>query len=273
MPRRLGQHFLADRRVLGRIADALAPSGKDLVIEIGAGRGALTALLAERAGLVVAVEINPPLAEHLRQTFGATEAGETAGPGRVAVVEADVLGLPLASLPTRYGFSRASVAGNLPYYITSPILTRLFAAREVLDRMVVMVQFEVAQRLVARPGNRDYGSLSVTTQYFTQPELLFRIPPGAFRPPPKVDSAVVRMTPRERSAELGISDEREFLGFVGKCFARKRKTLVNNLRPEYDPARLQEALRALGAKPAARAEELSVEQLAALYRESSKLKV
>lgn len=261
MPRPLGQHFLADRRVLRRITDALALSGREMVIEIGAGRGALTSMLAGRAGLVVAVELDPELAQFLRETFSAK--AETA---RVEVIEADVLRLPLASLPARHGFERARVAGNLPYYITSPILTHLFGARQVLDSAVVMVQLEVAHRVVARPGRRDYGLLSVSAQYFTRPELLFRIPPGAFRPAPKVDSAVVRLTPLDRGSELAIADDAAFLRFAGGCFRQKRKTLANNLKGRYAPDLIQQGLNQIKAQPNARAEELSVEQLAALYR-------
>lgn len=271
MPRPLGQHFLADGRVLRRITEALALSGREMVIEIGAGRGALTSLLAASAGLVAAVELDPLLAAHLRATFPAEpteqESGHAkAGAGRVEVIETDILRLPLASLPARYGFERARVAGNLPYYITSPILTHLFAARHVLDSIVVMVQLEVAHRITARPGRRDYGLLSVSAQYFTRPELLFRIPPGAFRPAPKVDSALIRLTPCDRGSELGIADADAFLRFVGGCFRQKRKTLANNLKDRYAPGQILQGLSAIKAKPNARAEELAVEQLAALYR-------
>jgi 16S rRNA (adenine1518-N6/adenine1519-N6)-dimethyltransferase len=265
MPRRLGQHFLADRRVLERIAEAVSPAGDELVIEIGAGRGALTALLAERAGLVLAIEIDALLARHLRNRFAASSDAGSAGIRRVQVIEANVLTLPLAALPARYGFGRAKVAGNLPYYITSPILARLFAAREALDRIVVMVQLEVARRLVALPGSRDYGLLSVSTQFHTRPELLFRIPPGAFRPAPKVDSGVVRMTPRDRRLELGIGDTAAFLRFVAACFRQKRKTLLNNLKGRCQPAAVESALERIGVRASARAEALSTEQLAKLF--------
>ncbi len=265
MPRRLGQHFLADRRALARIADALQLDRNKLVIEVGAGRGALTSVLCERAAKVVAIELDATLAAFLRQKF-APRPADPGGGCLVEVIEADVLSLTFASLPARYGFERGRVAGNLPYYITSPILMRLFEASHVLDRIVVLVQLEVAHRLVSPPGSRDYGLLSVTTQYFARPELLFRVAPGAFRPPPAVMSAVVRLTVQPRGAELGIDDDARFLKFVAACFAQKRKTLVNNLRGRYDPLQVADILGSLGAGASARAEALNGDQFAALYK-------
>ncbi len=255
---RLGQHFLTDRRVLGRITDALRLDRTHLVVEIGAGRGALTGLLTERAGLVAAVEVDPRLAAFLREKF--------AGEPRARVVEADILELPLADLITESGYRRARAVGNLPYYITSPILMRLFECAGVLEEITVMVQKEVAERLTAAPGSRDYGLLSVTAQYYTRPQLLFRIPPGAFRPPPKVDSALVRMPVAPRRAELGIPDETRFFGFVRACFQQRRKTLGNNLKGRYSSEWIRRALETLGLNPAARAETLRVEQFAALHK-------
>lgn len=257
MPRRLGQHFLADRRVLERVAAAARSDCADLVVEIGAGRGALTELLAQRANLVAAVEVAPELASCLRERFAAEP--------RVRVVEADILKLPLAALLAELGYARARAVGNLPYYITSPILMRLFESAELLEEIVVMVQREVGERLAAAPGSRQYGLLSVTAQYYTRPELLFRIRPGAFRPPPEVDSALVRMTVAPRGKELGIRDDKRFFGFVRACFHQKRKTLRNNLRGEYSTNRIRQAMETLGVNPAARAEALGVDQLAVLF--------
>ncbi len=258
MPRRLGQHFLADHRTLERIADAMRLEREHLVVEIGAGRGALTERLAARAGLVAAVELDPRLAAFLREKF--------AGEPRVRVVEADILKLALPRLIAELGYRRARAVGNLPYYITSPILMRLFECAGVLDQIVVMVQREVAERLTAAPGSRDYGLLSVVTQYYTRPELLFRIPPRAFRPPPKVESALVRMVVAPRGAELGLDDERRFFDFVRACFQQKRKTLRNNLKARYSADRIARALETLGLPPTARAESLALEQFAALHR-------
>lgn len=256
MPRRLGQHFLADRGLLAKIADALQLDRSRLVLEIGAGRGTLTELLAERAGLVAAIELDPPLASLLRKKFADN-------PG-VRVVEADVLEVSFARLIAATGgpWSSASVAGNLPYYITSPILLHLFESAALFERIVVLVQLEVAQRLAAKPGSRNYGLLSVTAQYYTQPELLFRIPAGAFQPPPKVDSALVRMRVAQRGGELGISDEKRFMQFLRACFRQKRKMLRNNLKD--DPA-VTDVLRKLDIDPNIRAEALGLAQLAAIF--------
>lgn len=244
MPRKLGQHFLADPRVKQRIVDALRLTRDDLVVEIGAGRGAMTGLLAERAGRVVAIEIDPELAAGLRE-----ESLE-----RVEVVEGDILTVPLA-------YPRMRIFGNLPYYITSPILMRLFEHSSQIDEIVVMVQREVAERIAAVPGTRDYGLLSVTAQYYTRPQMLFRIPPGAFRPPPRVDSALVRMTVGKR---VPVDDEGGFFRLARAAFQHKRKTLVNNLKSAYGTERASAALLKCGLALKVRAEELRVEDFAVL---------
>ena len=246
---KLGQHFLADGRVRQRILDALRLTREHTVLEIGAGRGAMTGLLASRAGRVVAVELDPQLAAGLRQKFAADP--------RVEVVESDILKMPL-------DYPGAKVFGNLPYYITSPILMRLFEHAGRFEEMVVMVQKEVAERLVAAPGSRDYGLLSVATQFHTRPELLFTIPPGAFRPQPQVDSALVRLTPRRPEAPLGPADKERFFRLLRASFAQKRKTLLNNLKGLYPAGRLQAAMEQAGVPARARAEELSLEQFSAL---------
>src|SRR5580698_1369590 len=212
--RRLGQHFLVAQSILERIAEAACPEHTDLVVEIGPGRGALTSHLLERAERVIAIEIDPVLVQYLRAEFRDEP--------RLTLVEADVLKADL----TQWG--TATVAGNLPYYITSPILQKTLALGEQLHHAVFLVQKEVAERLTANPGSRDYGYLSVQTQLLSAPELLFTVPAGAFRPPPKVESAVVRLTPRS-SAEFLPQDREAFLRFVGLCFRHKRKTILNNL--------------------------------------------
>jgi 16S rRNA (adenine1518-N6/adenine1519-N6)-dimethyltransferase len=209
---KLGQHFLTARSFLERLAEAACPETESLVIEIGPGRGALTECLVARAGRLVAIELDSALAAGLHTRFPSVE-----------LVEADILAVDLAQ------WGPAAVAGNLPYYITSPILERLFRMGPLLKRAVVLVQLEVAERLVGRPGTRDYGYLSVETQLFTAPEILFRVPPGAFTPPPKVESAAVRLTPRT----VPVEDAPAFLEFAGRCFRHKRKTLRNNLLPFY----------------------------------------
>lgn len=196
-----------------RIAAAVCPARQELVIEIGPGRGALTEKLLERADRVVAVEVDPVLVEHLRERF--------AGNSRLEVVHGDVLKTDLAQ------WGRVPVAGNLPYYITSPILEK--AGRLGAPRAVFLIQQEVAERLVARPGTREYGFLTVQTALFANVRYLFGVKPGAFRPPPKVDSAVVMLEPRTEM----VDRSEELIQFVGHCFGHKRKTLRNNLSPVY----------------------------------------
>ncbi len=239
VPRRLGQHFLVRGATLDRIAEAACPAPGGLVVEIGAGDGGLTASLAARAARVVAVELDERLIDRLRERFAADP--------RVEIVAGDALRLDLAQ------WGRVSVAGNLPYYITSPLIERILALGDRLERAVLLVQREVADRLVAAPGSRDYGFLSVRTQAMASAEILIPVPAGAFRPPPKVESAVVRLTPRPPPG-----DAEAFLEFAGLCFRQKRKTLRNNLASRYPKVgSLHEAR--------LRAEQLSVEQLVALF--------
>lgn len=210
MGQKLGQHFLHKQSYLTRIADAACPHKVPLVIEIGAGRGALTELLLERADRVVAIELDAELVTHLMRKH--------LGDRRLKVVAGDILTTDL----TQWG--HAVVAGNLPYYITSPIVERVLAMGKTLEHAVFLVQKEVAERLTARPSTRDYGFLTVTTQLVAETEYLFKVPPGAFSPPPKVDSAVVKLTPRAAAA-----DPTPLIAFVGLCFQHKRKTIRNNL--------------------------------------------
>ncbi|HLH43650.1 MAG TPA: 16S rRNA (adenine(1518)-N(6)/adenine(1519)-N(6))-dimethyltransferase RsmA [Bryobacteraceae bacterium] len=251
MGRRLGQHFLSRQSILHRIARA-ACQGFDapLVVEIGPGKGALTAPLLQLASKVVAIEVDPFLVHYLRHKFAAA-----LNTGRLDLIEGDVLKTELAA------FGPAVIAGNLPYYITSPIMEKVFAMGGFWRRAVFLVQSEVASRLAASPGSRDYGYLTVQAQLGSRPEILFEAPRAAFRPPPKVDSAVVRLEPRDRIAELQLPDKAAFLKFAAACFRQKRKTLRNNLAPIYGRERL-DAMEEGGL----RAEQLSVAELAALYR-------
>ena len=201
--------------MLNRIAAAVCPEAGGLVVEIGPGRGALTRKLLERAARVVAIEVDPYLADRLRREYAAEP--------RLEVVEANVLATDLA----RWG--GAAIAGNLPYYITSPILERALDAGP--PRAVFLIQKEVAERLVALPGSRDYGYLTARTAFFARTRLLFEVGPAAFHPPPKVDSAVVLLEPS--AAPAGIADRAAFLRFVALCFSHKRKTLRNNLAGAY----------------------------------------
>ncbi len=237
-----------------RIVRALAIREGETWIEIGAGHGEMTRELARRAGRVVAIELDPPLVESLRRL-----AAEHAN---IEVVGGDVLQLDLTALA---GSRRARVYGSLPYYITSPILRRLFESAGGLDSLAVVIQLEVAARIVALPRARDFGFLSVLAQFYARPEIALRLPPGAFQPRPKVASALVKMSLPGARASLGVGDGRAFLEFAGRCFAHKRKTLVNNLREAYTVPRVEEALRASGLEGRARAEELSLPELADVF--------
>lgn len=215
------------------------------MVEIGPGKGALTAHLLDRADRVVAIEIDPILVQYLRAKFR--------GNDRLELMEADILKVD----PGQWG--PAVIAGNLPYYITSPIVTKVLSLGEALIRAVFLVQKEVADRLTASPGSRDYGYLTVATQFFADVECLFTVPPAAFHPAPKVDSAVVCLTPRQ---ELPAADPAAFLRFVSLAFQHKRKTLRNNLVEQYDRA-------VLDALPEGklRAEQMSLDALLDLYRQ------
>jgi 16S rRNA (adenine1518-N6/adenine1519-N6)-dimethyltransferase len=240
---KLGQHFLIKGSVLERIAAAACPAREDLVIEIGPGRGALTEKLLKRAARVVAVEVDAYLIEHLRQRFAAEP--------RLEVVHADILDTDLGQ------WGLGPIAGNLPYYITSPILEKV--ARLDIPRAVFLIQKEVAERLVAKPGESEYGFLTVHMALFAEIRLRFGVKPAAFYPPPKVDSAVISLEPRRR--DLGIADTGTFLHFVGQCFRHKRKTIRNNLGETYG-----KDLIASWPEASLRAEQLSPDQFAEMFR-------
>ena len=253
--KRFGQHFLADQRVLLRIADALQLTAADTVVEIGPGRGALTDLLAARAGRVVAIEIDRALAELLRARY--------ADRPHVSIVERDVLAAPIAEAA---GTDDFVLAGNVPYYITTPII---FHALEHPRprRAVYLVQREVAERASAPPGSKTYGALSVNVQSVARVESLLAVPPGAFRPPPKVDSAVIRILPRDDPA-IAPEDESRFRSFVQEAFGLRRKQLRRVVRTiaQLDAERAEQVLTAAGVDPDARPETLSPEQFAAVFR-------
>jgi 16S rRNA (adenine1518-N6/adenine1519-N6)-dimethyltransferase len=253
---KLGQNFLADPAACAAIADALGDVSGATVVEIGPGRGAITEILARRAKRLVAIELDRELAPRLRVQFS--------GNPSVEVIEADVLAVDLAAL--RQGEERLAVVGNLPYYITSDILLRLFEFHAAISCAVVMVQREVADRVAATPGTRDYGLLSATAQLYARVEKVLTLPPSAFRPAPEVHSTVLRLTMRPRFAELGIGPE-PFIGFLKAGFAQKRKTLAKNLRAAgFDADRVGAAMEAAGIPPLARGEEIELERMAELWR-------
>lgn len=277
---KLGQNFLISPTAQAAIADALGDVSSRTVVEIGPGRGAITRLLARRAWRLIAIELDPALAAQLQADFSDQPS--------VSILRQNILSTDLAKLaaedagraknlpgsanaephtsPDEERLPKLFVVGNLPYYITSDILLHLFAAHGVVERAVLMIQREVADRVAAEPGSRDYGLLSVTAQLYAQVEKLFTLPPGAFSPPPQVHSSVLRLTMQPRSGELGIDPE-AFIVFLRSCFAQKRKTLANNLRAAgLASEAVAGALAACGIAPQSRAEQLSLETLAQLFR-------
>jgi 16S rRNA (adenine1518-N6/adenine1519-N6)-dimethyltransferase len=271
----LGQNFLVDRSAATRIVEALGDISQKTVLEIGPGRGALTASLVARARHVIAIELDRVLAAQLRMKYANTP--------NIEIIEADILDIDFGSLlGPRPGRSvtglaqpeieKVRVVGNIPYYITSDILLALFAAHRNIECLVLMVQLEVAERLAAHPGGSEYGLLSATAQLYGSVEKLFKLPPGAFAPPPRVQSAVVRIMIAPRFAELGV-DESGFIQFLRLIFGQKRKTLFNNLRERYEGEAAKAAMAAAKVRSDIRAEALSLEKMSQIYlalKEASK---
>jgi 16S rRNA (adenine1518-N6/adenine1519-N6)-dimethyltransferase len=249
----LGQHFLTDRRILTRIIDALDPTSSDTVVEIGPGRGALTEILSPRAGRVIAVELDRALAARLREKYAGTN---------VQVVEADILQTDLGALAG----GAYSLVGNVPYYITTPILFHALRRPRAV-RAVYMVQREVADRMTAKASDKAYGALSVNVQALASVEKMFGIPAGAFQPPPKVASAVVRVTPLPTPA-ISESEERPFRVFVQASFGMRRKQMRRVIRQlrAISVADADRVLADAGIDPEARPETLTVHQFADLMR-------
>ena len=264
---RLGQHFLASETAARRIIEALGDVADATVLEIGPGHGAITDTLARKARRLIAVELDRVLSAQLRMRFSQQPNVEIIE-GDILTIELDtVFGAKPGSLRTGLNFAPepARVVGNLPYYITSDILLRLLEYHRYFSTIVIMVQKEVADRLAASAGSRDYGLLSATAQLYGRVEKLFTIPPGAFSPAPKVQSAVVRITIKPRWEALGVS-EAEFIAFLKLSFGMKRKTIWNNLKARYDEDVLRAALTKNGIKASVRAEALPLERTAALFR-------
>jgi 16S rRNA (adenine1518-N6/adenine1519-N6)-dimethyltransferase len=246
--KRFGQHFLHDRGVVRRILDAFHPQPGDTVVEIGPGLGALTAPLLERIPHLHVVELDRDLVTRLRSEYP---------PERLTVHPADALAFDFGSLVPAAG--RLRVIGNLPYNISTPLIFHLLDCLPAIHDMLFMLQKEVVLRLAAAPGGKDYGRLSVMVQWRCRVERLFDVGPGAFTPPPKVDSSIVRLTPHA-TPPVTVADPRVFAQLVQAAFAQRRKTLRNNLKGLLPT----EAIAALGIAPERRAETLSLEEFAAL---------
>lgn len=252
----LGQNFLIDGNVLSAIVAAAELDKTKGALEIGPGIGALTQRLAAEAGKVTAVELDQRLIPILQEVLEGEE--------HVRVVHGDVLKLDLKELfEQRFSdVSGVSVVANLPYYVTTPILMKLLEERLPLEHIVVMIQKEVAQRMAAKPGGKEYGSLSVAVQYYCETSIVCQVPHTVFIPQPNVDSAVIKLSLRSKPA-VDVSDERLFFRIVQASFAQRRKTLANNLTVVVGKERreaLNELLHSLGIEPSRRGETLSLEE-------------
>lgn len=264
---KLGQHFLSDAGWREKIARAIRVSPHSITsvqqvaaenycwIEIGAGHGEMTQHLLKSGAPVVAIELDSSLVPAL-QRLAQTNPNLTVVPG-------DVLETDFAALATG---RRIRIYGNLPYYITSPILHRFFENAALIDAAHIVIQLEVAARLTARPSTKQYGYLSVATQFYTRPEFALRLPPAAFRPPPEVASGLVSLKFPNEAAKMPSEQGANFLDFVKTCFAQKRKTLSNNLRSLCAPEHTRRILADLKLREDARAEQFNVPQFLALYR-------
>jgi 16S rRNA (adenine1518-N6/adenine1519-N6)-dimethyltransferase len=250
MPKKhLGQNFLFDPSILLKIISSADLSDNDTVVEIGPGPGRLTRLLAERVQKVIAIELDPYLYNNLREELNDLD--------NIDFVLGDALKFPFEQL------GHFKVVANIPYYITTPIIFRLIAARTVLHSMTLTIQKEVAERIVAKPGGKDYGVLSIGTQFYTAPELMFIIPKEAFRPMPKVDSAVIHMTMRKEPA-VSVPDESVFFRVVKTAFSQRRKTLSNSLKSLSKD--IKDILQRAGIDPQRRPETMDIEEFANLSR-------
>ncbi len=266
---RLGQHFLADADWREQIAREIGVSPYTALqlpassaaatvdsycwIEVGAGHGEMTEHLLSTGAHVIAIELDAPLVARLEKQRKKIP--------NLTVVHGDVLETDLSALAAG---RRIRLYGNLPYYITSPILHRFFSFADLIDEIHIVIQEEVAHRLTAKPETKQFGYLSVITQLYTRPEFVLRIPRSAFSPPPEVGSALVTLRLPGERAEFKLADEKAFLDFVKLCFSQKRKTLVNNLRALAKPDVIREILVAQNLRPDARAEQLSVSRFASL---------
>jgi 16S rRNA (adenine1518-N6/adenine1519-N6)-dimethyltransferase len=264
---KLGQHFLTDHSAAKRIVDALGDISNRTVVEIGPGQGMLTDLLVRRARKVIGIELDRVLAAQLRMRYATLK--------NIDVLESDFINVEWTSMvgrrpgplhdlrPTQP--ETVDVIGNLPYYVTSDIVLRILEEHESIGRAVIMVQREVADRISADPGSRDYGLLTATAQLFARVENLFTLPPEAFDPPPEVYSSVIRLTMAPRMEELNI-DPAPFQAMLKLAFAQKRKTLANNLKGHFNDKAIRSALKEAGVRPDTRAEALPLERMAAIFR-------
>lgn len=258
--KKFGQNFLIDAHVLNKIIISADITEEDCVLEIGPGIGTMTQYLAEAAGRVIAVEIDRSLIPILEETL--------AGYDNVTVINEDILKVDINALAQKYnGGKMIKVVANLPYYITTPIIMGLFEAHVPVKSITVMVQKEVAQRMQAGPGTKDYGALSLAVQYYAVPYIAANVPPNCFIPRPGVGSAVIRLTLHEEPPVV-VQDEKLLFKIIRASFNQRRKTLLNGLNnsPEIAASKeqIQEAIRELGVLPGVRGEALTLAQFAEL---------
>ena len=252
----LGQNFLTSRDILTKIVDAL--ENENEVLEIGPGFGTLTAALAERMDKVVSIELDDRLLPVLEYTLG--------GFDNVKVVHGDVLKLDLRSLiKEEFGERNVSVAANLPYYITTPVITKLLEERLPLNNIVVMVQKEVAQRITASPASKDYGAITLLCRYFCEPSIVTTVPASLFVPPPKVDSAVLKLRLLPKSAVI-VTDEKLLFRVIKAAFSQRRKTLLNCMSSAFPVPKgeMSQLLTETGIEASRRGETLSLDEFARL---------
>ncbi|MBA4349565.1 MAG: 16S rRNA (adenine(1518)-N(6)/adenine(1519)-N(6))-dimethyltransferase [Thermodesulfovibrio sp.] len=248
MPKKyLGQNFLFDPSILRRIIDVSGVTHNDTVVEIGPGHGRLTKMLAEAAGKVIAIELDSELFKKLKD--------ELKEFNNIELVHGDVLKYPFDEI------GPFKVVSNIPYYITTPIIFRLLEARKNLKSMTLTIQKEVAERIVAKPDTKEYGVLSLAVQYYAKPEIKFIIPRGAFRPVPKVDSAVIHLDTLKKP-KVKVHDEKLFFRIIKAGFSQRRKTLSNALKPIAK--NIKELLIDAGIEPIRRSETLTIEEFARL---------
>jgi 16S rRNA (adenine1518-N6/adenine1519-N6)-dimethyltransferase len=250
----LGQHFLASEAVLRKIAGVIDPKAQDLIVEVGAGRGVLTAELARKAGRVIAVEKDERLIPALREAM----------PANVEIVRADILTVDLGGILKKAGLPALRLVGNIPYAISSPLLFRVLDEREILSDCVFLLQKEVAERITAGPGTKSYAPLGILLRNEFEARIPFAVAPGSFSPPPKVRSALLTLRRRPVPLHPGAADE-PYRAFLRAAFAERRKMLWKNLARRATPAALASAYDTLGIARNARAEELAPDTLFALF--------
>lgn len=263
--KRLGQHFLAEENVLHDMIQAGGICKDDGVLEIGPGLGVLTTLLCEKAGKVVAVEKDSrfvPILQELTRQFK-----------NICIIKEDVLKLDIENLQNLLGL-KFKVVANLPYYITSPIIMKILSNRHIVDMAVIMIQKEVAERLISPPGKKDYGVLTIAVELYADVDIVCYVPKGAFIPPPRVDSAVVKIVPK-KNPKIKLCDEKFFFEVVRSSFGERRKTIRNSLKSQLrlpiDVKTLDDVLRRAEIDPKRRGETLSLEEFARLSGEFYKV--